>query len=53
MTHAPRFWADKLPDDSRVRADFWALVDIGYGGETAYCRTVSMLTIEIDPSEDI
>jgi hypothetical protein len=37
MTHAPKFWADKLPAD--MRAEFWSLVnDYGFSGETAYHR---------------
>ena len=38
MTHAPKFWADKLPEE--LRAYFWQLVNApsgyAFGGETAY-----------------
>lgn len=36
MTHAPKFWADKLPEDKRD--EFWELVKLGFSGETAFCR---------------
>ena len=39
MTHAPTFWSDKLPADRR--GEFWGLIDLGFGGETAYCRVTA------------
>lgn len=40
MSHAPKFFADKLPASQRVL--FWNLVtEWGFTGETAYCRIVS------------
>jgi hypothetical protein len=39
MTHSPQFWADKLP--AALRGKFWGLVASGFGGETAYSRTVA------------
>lgn len=39
MTHAPQFWADKLPAERRPI--FWWLIDCGFDGETAYHRTIS------------
>lgn len=39
MTHAPKFWAWKLPADRLWK--FWELVNSGFDGETAYCRTIS------------
>lgn len=39
MTHAPSFWAAKLPKD--LVPLFWCLVEYGFGGETAYCRVLS------------
>ena len=34
MTHAPKFWAWKLPEE--LRPHFWNLITWGFGGETAY-----------------
>lgn len=39
MTHAPKFWAAKLP--LNLRGTFWELIEIGFGGETAYHRCLS------------
>lgn len=39
MTHAPQFWANKLPAEQR--GYFWILIAHGFGGETAYCRTLA------------
>ena len=39
MTHAPKFWAWKLPQDRHWK--FWELVNYGFGGETAYYLTLS------------
>ena len=47
MTHAPKFWADKLPP--ALRPQFCALIDQGFSGETAYCR---LLVIPQMPVED-
>ena len=38
MTHAPKFWAEKLPKD--LKGAFWALINFGFSGETAYCRVL-------------
>lgn len=38
MTHAPKFWARQIPKELQYR--FWALIDYGFGGETAYCRVL-------------
>ena len=38
MTHAPKFWENKLPQDKR--GEFWGLIELGFGGETAYCRVL-------------
>ena len=38
MTHAPKFWAEKITTEEQKKI-FWALViDWGFTGETAYCR---------------
>ena len=39
MTHAPKFWAAKLP--VQLVPLFWSLVEFGFGGETAYCRVLN------------
>lgn len=39
MTHAPKFWAAKLP--ALLVPLFWSLVESGFGGETAYYRALS------------
>lgn len=39
MTHAAKFWADKVPES--LRWHFWELVSVGFGGETAYHRTMA------------
>ena len=49
MTHAPKFWASKLPEN--LRRAFWGLIarseggfsenHLGLGGETAYCRVLT------------
>jgi hypothetical protein len=39
MTHAPKFWAAKLPTNKLTT--FWNLVtEWGFDGETAYCRVM-------------
>lgn len=38
MSHAPKFWAAKLPH--HLQAAFWAEVAFGFSGETAYCRVL-------------
>ena len=39
MTHAPKFWAEKLPES--LRAYFWTLVtEWHFSGETAYFRVL-------------
>ena len=49
MTHAPKFWADKLPDN--LRSTFWDMINHGYTGETAYCR-LSDTDLIFDPVLD-
>ena len=39
MTHAPKFWAAKLPADRHYK--FWELVNAGFGGESAYYCTIN------------
>ena len=39
MTHAPQFWAAKLPVP--LTPLFWSLVECGFGGETAYYRALN------------
>ena len=36
MTHASKYWADKLPQEKR--AEFWSLVGLGFSGGTAFAR---------------
>lgn len=42
MTHAPRFWAEKLPRD--LRPIFWALVNdsLTADGESTYWRVLRL-----------
>ncbi len=52
MTHAPKFWANKLPVNQH--AYFWALVNgldgmRGFDGETAYCKTVEFYKLTQAP----
>lgn len=53
MTHAPKFWAAKLPPEHR--GFFWSLVNWdglggrGFNGETAYCRTVAFYNLRKAP----
>ena len=44
MTHASKYWADKLPQDKK--AEFWALVGIGFSGETAFARVELVACLE-------
>jgi len=40
MTHAPKFWAMKLPDQ-QYKSLFWSLIELyNFSGETAYFRTL-------------
>jgi hypothetical protein len=41
MTHEPIYWARKLPHD-RLGV-FWKLIAAGFGGETAYHRTIDRI----------
>lgn len=41
MTHEPRFWANKLTDDSQLMT-FWNLVtEWRFSGETAYYKALA------------
>lgn len=54
MTHAPKFWADKLP--ANQRPIFWSFVNgldgmRGFDGETAYCRTLDFFNLTKNPED--
>ncbi len=56
MTHAPKFWAAKLPQERQ--GEFWGLIEVGFCGETAYWRVLDVLQLheqqdaELDEQED-